>query len=363
MRTYKNLWDKFISDKNIYEAITNVCKHKTNRRKFRDLHDNPEKYVEWIKREAMDFHNSHHTPLEIYDGISRKKRTIVVPSFREQIIHHMVVNILKPIIMKPLYEHSYGSIPGRGSHKAMKHIRKVIRNGKDIKYVLKMDIRKYFDSIPHDVLKAKISKTIKDERFLNLLFTIIDVTDKGIPLGFYTSQWIANWYLSDLDHYIKEDLRAKHYYRYMDDMVIFGSNKRKLHDMRRSIEAELNKIGLEMKGNYQVFRFERGGRFRFLDFMGFRFYRNRVTLRRSIFYRATRKAKAMSKKDKPTLFDIRQMMSYYGWLSCTDTYDAYMVWIAPYVNKAKMRKKLSNYDRRNNYELDYSSRNTGNKAA
>lgn len=126
MKTYKNLWNIFLSEDNIDEAIRNVCKHKTMRPKFKDLHDHPEKYKKWILHEAENYKNSKHRPLVIYDGIQRKKRTIIVPRFREQIIHHMVVNILKPIIMKSLYEHSYGSVPGRGAHLAKKYIKKAI---------------------------------------------------------------------------------------------------------------------------------------------------------------------------------------------------------------------------------------------
>lgn len=347
MKTYKNLWDIFVSDENIYEAIRNVCKHKTTRKKFKDLHDHPEKYIDWIRREALNFHNSGHTPLEIYDGIQRKKRTIIVPDFREQIVHHMAVNVLKPIIMKSMYYHSYGSIPGKGAHKAAAHIRKVIaKGGRDIKFVLKMDVRKYFDSVPHDKLMELIERKIKDTRFVALMREIVNVTDEGIPLGFYTSQWFANWFLSNLDHFIKERLHAKHYYRYMDDMVIFGSNKRRLHEMRRAIATELNKLGLEMKGNWQVFRFHNGKKYRFLDFMGFRFYRTRVTLRRSIMYRICRKAKAMSKKEKETIYDIRQMLSYLGWLKATDTYGIYIERVKPFVNFKRYKKRISSYDRR-----------------
>ena len=74
-----------------------------------------------------------------------------------------------------------------------------------------MDIRHFFDSVPHDILKAKLRKSIHDEKMLDLLFGIIDVTEVGIPLGFYTSQWLSNWYLQGLDHYIKEKLSAAHY--------------------------------------------------------------------------------------------------------------------------------------------------------
>ena len=113
-----------------------------------------------------------------------------------------------------------------------------------------------------------------------------------------------------------------HYMRYMDDMVIFGSNKRVLHRMRQAISDYLGmELGLELKANWQVFRFSYGNnQGRDLDFMGFRFYRNRTILRKSIMYKATRKARKISKKEKTTILDARQMLSYLGWIDCTDTY-------------------------------------------
>lgn len=353
MKTYKNLWDDFISEDNIRKAIKNVCKHKTKRKRFKELHDNPDKYINWIRNEALNFHSDTHKPQEIYDGIQRKKRVIIVPTFREQIIHHMVVNILKSIIMKSLYEKSYGSIPGRGAHKAKKDIKKIINtDARNVKYCLKMDVKQYFKSIPRDILKKRLGEKIKDEKFLSVLYSIIDVEKEigGIPLGFYTSQWLANWYLSDLDHYIKEVLKAKHYYRYMDDMVIFGPNKRHLHKIKEEIEKELNALGLRLKENWQIFRFvyKRSEREygRDLDFMGFRFFRGRTILRRSIMYKASRKARRIHKKPKATIYDIRQMLSYLGWIDCTDTYGMYVEYIKPYIIFRNIKKRISRYDRK-----------------
>ena len=186
---------------------------------------------------------------------------------------------------------------------------------------------------------------------LNLLFRIIDATEIGLPLGFYTSQWFANFYMQTVDHFIKEKLGAKYYIRYMDDMVIFGANKKELHRTRDSIAVYLwHELGLEMKENWQVYRFsyikdgkEHG---RDLDFMGFRFYRNRTVLRRNIMLKSTRKAKKLSKKDKATIYDIRQMMSYLGWLDYTDTYEMYEERIKPYANIQYFERRLSRYDKR-----------------
>lgn len=318
---------------------------------------------------AANFYNEEHEPKIIYDGVRRKQREILVPSMREQVIHHMIINVLKPIFTKPMYYHSYGSIPGRGATKGSKlkthggkeAIEKFIRKyPKDCKYCLKMDIHKFFDSVPHQLLKDKLTRIIHDERFLKILHTVVDANGKtvGMPIGFYTSQWFANFYLTDMDHYIKEQLRAKAYFRYMDDMVIFGPNKRELHRIRREIEKYLNeRLGLEMNPKWQVFLFHyvrKDGREigRFLDFMGFRFYRNRTTLRRTLMLRATRKALKLGKKKCKSVYDCRQMLSYKGWITPTDTYGMYRKRIKPFVSfrylrqRVRMDQKIKNAEER-----------------
>lgn len=125
------------------------------------------------------------------------------------------------------------------------------------KYVLKMDIRHFFESVDHDILKAWLKKKFRDAFILELLFLIIDAIDMGLPLGYYTSQWFANFLLQPLDHYIKENLHVKYDARYMDDITCFGRNKKELHRVRVAIDDYLNKeLHLTMKGNWQIFRFE-----------------------------------------------------------------------------------------------------------
>lgn len=343
MKSYNHLYENFISDDNIKLAIVNACKHKTRYRRFKELKENPEANIKRTRKYALHFKNAKHKPIQIYDGIQRKKRTIIVPKMGEQIVHHMVVNVLKPIFMKSMYEHSYGSIPKRGGVMGMKTVKKWMKDYKYTKYCLKMDIRKYFDSVPHDIIVKKLSEIIHDEKFLAVVIEIINVTDKGLPLGFYTSQWFANWYLTPLDHYIKQELKAKYYVRYMDDMVVFGANKRKLHQMRIEIDRYLHEeLGLELKDNWQVFPTKH----RNLDFIGFRFFRNRITLRKSILQKARRKARRIHNKDKPTVYDAKQMLSYLGWLTQTDTYGFYLKHIKPCVNIQYLKRRVSINDKR-----------------
>lgn len=355
MKTYKHLFEKLVAEDNVHLAIHNASLGKHDRPVVQEICNNEDIHIPRLQALCENYKNHNHTPKEIYDGISRKKRIILVPAHDEQVVHHMIVNVLKPIFMKSLYEHSYGSIPGRGSHLAKKHIEKWIkRDPKNTKYCLQMDVRKYFDSVPHDILKAKLSKIIKDKKFLDLLFTIIDVQPIGIPLGFYTSQWLANFYLTELDHYIKEQLCATYFVRYMDDMVIFGANKRTLHKLQKLISNYLEtQLGLKMKSTWQVFKIEyedKQGKThgRPLDFMGFKFYRNRTTLRRKIMLRASRKARKIAKKIIITIYDCRQMLAYAGWIAVTNVHSFYVLWIKPYVNLSLLRRQISIYDRRVN---------------
>lgn len=358
MKSYNHLYEQYISDPNIEVSTINSSKGKRKRNAVEFYYKDgavTDKGKKKTKKYASygNFKNFKHVSIEIYDGITRKKRVIIVPRYQEQIVHHMVVNTLIPIFSKGMYEHSYASLPNRGAHKGKKVIERWIRTDPEhCKYCLKMDIRKFFDSIPHDILLEKLHNLIHDEKFMSILEEIISVTDVGLPLGFYTSQWLSNWYLQDLDHYIKEDLGADHSMRYMDDMIIFGSDKEDLHRKKDRIDIFLKEhLGLKLKDNWQVFRFDyitpdgkhKG---RFLDYMGFRFYCDRTTMRKTIMLKATRKAKKLSKKDKPTIYDMRQIMAYLGWIDCTDTYGMYCMWIKPYVDFQKCKRRMSKYDKR-----------------
>lgn len=372
MKSYNHLYEKYISHDNYQLAVANATAHKGGEqrkyRKMRYIKDNGAE-LEWeLLQYAIHFRNDSHTPKIIYDGVSRKQRIIIKPTPREQVVHHMIVNVLKPIITRPMYTHSYGSIPGRGATKGKgvsatrggkESIERFIKgNPRDCKYCLKMDIHKFFDSVPHDKLKAMFARKIHDARFLEIINEVIDANNsgRGIPIGFYTSQWFANFYLVGLDHYIKERLGAKGYFRYMDDMVIFDGSKRRLHQMRIEIERYLNdELGLEMNPKWQVFLFhyvKHSGKEvgRFLDFMGFRFYRNRTTLRRTLMLRTTRKARRLSKKRLKTIYDCRQMLSYKGWITPTDTYGMYRKWIKPFVSFRHLRRLEGRIQRRINRE-------------
>lgn len=353
MKSYNHLYEKCISEENRREAIKAAKHSKRIRRIIKERHLSDDALLSLSYDWIVDYQNANHTPIQIEDGITHKIRTIIVPTLEELIVQHCVVNALKPMLTKGMYEHTYASIPNRGAHRGKRVIQKWIKNdSKNTKYVLKMDIHRFFDSVPHEVLKRKLSAYIHDELMLDLIFEIIDVTELGIPLGFYTSQWFSNWLLQGLDHYIKEELGVDYYIRYMDDMVIFGRNKKKLHRARKAISDFLGcYLGLEIKDNWQVFLFDRHENNRDLDFMGFRFFRSKIILRKSIMLKATRKARKIQRKNRPTIYDCRQMMSYLGWLNSTDTYNMYLRLIKPYINFGRLKKHISFHDKSNDYRM------------
>lgn len=204
--------------------------------------------------------------------------------------------------------------------------------------------------MPHDILLAKLRKLIHDDRFYNLIEKIVNVNSVGIPLGFYLSQWLANWYLQGLDHYIKENLHAKYYIRYMDDMVIFDENKSRLHLIRHLIVMYLElSLGLKMKENWQVFLFDKGSVGRPLDFMGYKFYRDRTVLRWTILLRALRKTLKLSKVERPSIFEIRQVLSYLGWFKHTDTFNLFKYKIENIIDLTVYKNRISKFDRSVSY--------------
>jgi hypothetical protein len=366
MKSYKNLLKQAITDECMDEAFRVAIKRKRKRPEVVKIIKNYDECKKKLREYILsgEYLPFVHNAREINDGFKLKKRKIIQPFFTttkpEQWIQHIVVQVLKPMFMKGMYEFSCGSVPNRGVHYGKKYIEKYIaENPKKIKYALKADIHHFYENVNTNVIKEKLKKYIKDEQFLKLVYFILDsnagvlpngeVYRPGLPIGFYTSQWFANWFLQPLDHFIKEELKAEFYVRYMDDIVIFSSNKRKLHKMRAEIEKFLNKTDLKLKGNHQVFLFDyidKNGKHhgRFIDFMGFKFYRDRTTIRKSVFIRACRLAVRLKKKLQITWYDACRMLSYMGWFLPTNTYQAYKKYIDSKISRKGLKKIVSMHD-------------------
>lgn len=362
MKSYNHLFEIATSDDIIESSLMSASKGKRHRPEVKRVLENKEKYIKKFKEWLFGglYEPVKHNAIYINDGFLLKKRVVIQPYFYpEQWTQHIIVKTLQPIFMKGMYEFSCGSIPGRGIHHGKKHIEKFIKNNRaEIKYVLKFDIHHFYQSVNIDLLKARLNKVIHDEKFLKLVDFVLDsnsamlkdgeIVKEGLPIGFYTSQWFANWFLQPFDHFVKEELKVKCYVRYMDDIVIFGRNKKELHKHLGRIQEYLSKMDLQLKSNYQIFRFDyidKNGkrRGRFIDFMGFKFYRDKTTIRGKIFIRAVRKARRIKQKGRLTWRDAAQICSYLGWFKATNTYQAFKKYIEANVSVKACKKAISKH--------------------
>ena len=160
--------------------------------------------------------------------------------------------------------------------------------------------------------------------------------------GNYTSQWFANFYLQDLDHYIKEDLKVPYYIRYMDDMVLFHRNKKELHKVRVKIEEFLKNEDLRLKENWQLFKTDS----RPIDFLGYKFYRGYTTIRKSNCLRIRRRVKKIIKKPVLLPKDAAAILSYTGWLKHSNSYKFNKKYIEPYISLDKCKEVVRNARRK-----------------
>lgn len=279
MKRIGNLYENLCSMDNLILADANARKGK--RKQYgvikHDMHRDENLLSLQSSLLNRTFRTSdYHVFKIIHNG---KEREIYrLPYYPDRIVHHAVMNVVKEIWVSTFTHDTYSCIEGRGIHQAVKKVKRALGDPIATAYCLKLDIRKYYPSIDHDILKAIIRKKIKDAGILWLLDEIID-SAPGLPIGNYLSQYLANLYLAYFDHYAKEQLGVEHYFRYADDIVILSESKFELHSLFKKIERYLNQnLNLTVKGNYQVFPVDKRG----IDFLGYVFYHTHTLLRKSI---------------------------------------------------------------------------------
>jgi hypothetical protein len=201
---------------------------------------------------------------------------------------------------------TYSCIKGKGIHGAFKAVKKAFRDKENTQYALKLDIRKYYPSVDHDILKFLLRRKFKDADLLWLLDEIIDSAE-GLPIGNYLSQYFANFYLTGFDHWLKQVKGVKYYFRYADDIVILHGDKAYLHNLLADIRQYLGEeLHLSIKDNYQVFPIKARG----LDFVGYKFYHRYVLARKRIKKNCARMIK---RRNNPA-----SRASYLGWFKHAD---------------------------------------------
>lgn len=202
MKRYNNLFDKIVSLDNLYLADKKARRNKSNRKDIKEFDQNKE---ESLKKLQQDLINGTYKTSEYNTFIIRepKERLIFrLPYYPDRIVHHAVMNIMEPIWVSIFIKDTYSCIKHRGIHEALHNVKEALKDVDNTTYCLKLDIRKFYPSIDHEVLKSIIRKKIKDWKLLQLLDEIIDSAE-GVPIGNYLSQFFANLYLTYFDHWLK----------------------------------------------------------------------------------------------------------------------------------------------------------------
>lgn len=322
-KIYNWYW-KVTDPMNVLRATNNTIRGKNKRHDVQRMMEQVG-YIEtmqyvWELLSDEQFTPSKYTEKTINDGKERHLK--IAPLIPDRIVHHCLVDVLEEYLQRLFIANTYACVRGRGIHKCLQDLNRALqRDKRGTRYCLKIDIRHYYDNIDHEVLKRIIAKSVGDKRLLRLIYLIIDSTEgKGIPIGFLTSQHFANWYLTPFDHWIKEAMRVRYYYRYMDDIVVLGRTKTELHELLEAMRRYLGEeLLLEIKPNWQIFPVDA----RSIDFVGYKSNHYNVLVRASILKRYWRKLHKLQRNSKQCggiTFEqaVHELASHYGWLQHCD---------------------------------------------
>lgn len=245
------------------------------------------------------YRNSEYSTFTIFEP---KERLIFrLPYYPDRIVHWAVMLHLENMFVDCFTADTYSCIKGKGIHAATFGLQKALKDVAGTTYCLKLDIKKFYPTVDHAVLKSLLRRKIKDQDLLWLLDLIIDSAD-GLPIGNYLSQYFANFYLTYFDHWIKETKAVRYYFRYADDIVILAPTKEELHLLLSEIKEYLQaNLKLTVKENYQVFPVQARG----IDFVGYRSYHTHTILRKKIKQSF---ARMLVKRKNPA-----SIASYMGW--------------------------------------------------
>lgn len=350
-KRYGYIYSKIYTMDNLKLAHKRAREDKSFYKEVKMIDSNPEYYLSQIQL-VLEYKLYFVTQddYEMFEKNDKGKirKIFKLDYFPHRIIQWALILQIGDILYKNLIHHTFSSLPSRGIHKTLKELDYVLRNYPDeTQDCLQIDVRKFYPNINHEINKSQYRKKFKDEDLLWLIDMLIDslcldderdkinidtlpVNErKGIAIGSLFSQWDGNFYLSSLDHWLKEEKKVKWYFRYCDDLVILG-NKKYLHKLRLDIADYLkNNLKLQMKNNYKVFNVEKQG----IDFIGYRHFRNYILLRKSIAKNLINTMRNIQRRidngKEFTKTDFGSINSYKGWVKWCSGYNLYMKWIKP----------------------------------
>ena len=308
MKRVGGLWDTLVSMGNVHEAVRRAALGKRKRPDVAAFLLNVETELVSLRSELQsgEYRPGPYREFTTNDG---KPRLISAAPFRDRVVHHALTQVLEPVFERRFSKDSYACRAGLGTHKALARAK---WGAARFSHVLKCDVRKYFASIDHQVLKGLLARVVKCRRTLDLAGRIIDGSNqqeevilyfpeddlftpverrRGLPLGNQTSQFFANVYLNPLDHFVNQSLRPGCYIRYVDDFVLFDDCKERLAGMRAAVEGLLDGLRLRLhERKSRVYRCADG-----LTFLRWRVFPERTRLVRANVVRFRRRLRGMER--------------------------------------------------------------------
>ena len=334
MKTYNNLWEHLCSYENLGLAFQKARKNKTQKLYVTEFEDNLQENLSALRTELLLYTYSPK-PLKTFVLHDPKTRKISKSEFRDRVIHHAICNVLGPIFDRSFIYDSYANRKGKGTLKAVKRFdvfkRKISRNCTQKAFILKADIKHYFDEVDCSLLIEIIRKRIKDEKVIWLIKKIFSnyqtkKEGKGMPLGNLTSQFFANVYLNELDQFVKNELKIKYYIRYVDDFVILSKDKKYLEETKDKIHAFIKQnLLLELHPDKCKILLLKDG----IPFLGFRIFQHHKLLKKSNL-----------RKMKRTLEEYKALYDA-GLIDYDKVYDCFQGWFA-YIKNANTYKLQKN---------------------
>lgn len=326
-KKYRNIYNKIVTFQNLWQASRKARRGKRDKNEVLEFEYNLEENLFDIQEKLIN--ESYQFGDYIHFTITEpKRREISAAPYKDRVVHHAICNIIEPILDRAMIYHSYACRINKGMHKAQDIAQKYIRHNK---WVLKLDIRKYFFTIDHQILLDNIKKKISDKKVLNIIGKVLETyqspdkyyfpfdddsskeihRNRGLPIGNLTSQLFANYYLTSMDRFIKDELKIKHYLRYMDDCLCFADTKEQIFEYRQAIQNYLKTLRLKIHPDKtQIFPAKNG-----VKFLGFTIFPDHRRIRRENLKRFKKKFnRRINEYENEEIAFENLLMSLNGWL-------------------------------------------------
>jgi len=286
MKRHGRLFDEIFTAENLYQGYLAARKKKRSSRACylfeKALGDN-------IARLLDEVHGNLYqpSPYHTFQVYEPKPRLIHAPAFRDRVVQHAIYSHIYPTFNQSFLQDSYACRVGFGTHKASSCLQGAMRQCSPDDYFLQLDIRKFFYRIDRDILLTLLERKIKDTRLLDMMMLFAYGEGPiGIPIGNLLSQLYALVYLDPLDHFVKRELKAKHYLRYVDDFILIGYSRQECFALRAIIEEFLSDVLRLELSKSTIQKISKG-----INFVGYRTWRSRKLVRRHSLYKFRRAVK------------------------------------------------------------------------